>query len=108
MPQTTPAKRDDRAARFSFPALRGKKVTAAFDGGRVTSGGRVLLGQAQRTMAICGQLAGCVADPRDPSRVVHRLEDILRARVLPRFSHVKILRRTTILGLTWNSAKCVP
>jgi hypothetical protein len=82
MPQTTPAGRDYSAATFSFPALRGKKVTAAFDGGRLTSDGGVLvLAQAERMMGICGQLAACIADPRDPARVVHRLEDILRARV---------------------------
>jgi hypothetical protein len=32
-------------------------------------------------MGICGRLAACIADPRDPARVVHRLEDILRARI---------------------------
>src|SRR3546814_20829488 len=57
-----------------------KKVTAAFDGGRLTSDGGVLvLAQAERTMGICRRLAECIADPRDPSRVVHRLEDILRS-----------------------------
>jgi hypothetical protein len=30
---------------------------------------------------LCAQLATCIADPRDPSRVVHRLDDILRARI---------------------------
>jgi hypothetical protein len=32
-------------------------------------------------MGICGRLAACIADPRDPARVVHRFEDILRARI---------------------------
>jgi len=83
MPQTTPAGRCDIAAAFSFAAVRGKKVTAAFDGGRLTSDGGVLvLAQAERTMGICRRLAECIADPRDPSRVVHRLEDIFLARVL--------------------------
>ena len=30
---------------------------------------------------ICTQLAACIADPRDPSRVIHALDDILRARI---------------------------
>jgi hypothetical protein len=82
MPQTTPAGRVHSAAAFSFPAVRGKKVTAAFDGGRLTSDGGVLvLAQAERMMGICGRLAACIADPRDPARVVHRLDDILRARI---------------------------
>ena len=83
MPQTTPAGRDHSAAAFSFPAVRGTKVTAAFDGGRLTSDGGVLvLAQAERMMGICGRLAACIADPRDPARVVHQLEDIFLARVL--------------------------
>src|SRR3546814_3298156 len=32
-------------------------------------------------MGICQRLAACIADPRDPARVIHRLDDILRARV---------------------------
>ena len=83
MPQSTPARCDYSTAGFSFPAVRGKKVAAAFDGGRLTSdGGVLLLAQAERAMGICGRLAGCITDPRDPSRVVHRLDDIFLARVL--------------------------
>lgn len=83
MPQITPDGREDSAPGFSFPAVRGKKVTAAFAGGRLTSDGGVLvLAQAERAMGICRRLAACIADPRDPSRVVHRLEDIFLARVL--------------------------
>ncbi|WP_176590134.1 IS1380 family transposase [Sphingobium sp. EM0848] len=83
MPQATPAGGDDSAPLISFPAVARKKVTAAFDGGRLTSdGGVLLLAQAEREMGICRQLATCIADPRDPSRVTHRLDDILRARVL--------------------------
>jgi hypothetical protein len=78
MPQATPAMNDDIASCiFGFPAVGGKKVTAAFDGGRLTSdGGVLLLAQAERAMGICQQLAACIADPRDPARVVHRLDDI--------------------------------
>lgn len=83
MPQATPAGSEVSAPRFSFPAIGRKKVSAAFDGGRLTSdGGVLLLAQAEREMRICARLAGCIADPRDPSRVIHPLGDILRARVL--------------------------
>jgi hypothetical protein len=82
MPWTTPAGSNDSAPGFSFPAIAGKKITAAFDGGRLTSdGGVLLLAQAERAMGICQRLAACIADPRDPTRVTHRLDDILRARV---------------------------
>lgn len=83
MPQATPVDSEVSAPRFSFPAIGRKKVSAAFDGGRLTSdGGVLLLAQAEREMGICAQLAGCIADLRDPSRVIHALDDILRARVL--------------------------
>ncbi|WP_176599007.1 IS1380 family transposase [Sphingobium sp. 15-1] len=83
MPQATPAKSHDSAAVISFPAVSRKKVAGAFDGGRLTSdGGVLLLAQAERAMGVCRQLAACIADPRDPSRVTHKLDDILRARIL--------------------------
>lgn len=74
---------DDSVAGFGFPAICRKKVTAAFDGGRLTSdGGVLLLAQAERRMGIAGHLANCIADPRDQSRVVHGLAEILQARML--------------------------
>ena len=82
MPQTTPAANDDSGTPISFPAVGRKKLTAAFDGGRLTSdGGVLLLAQAERSMGICAQLAACIADRRDPARVIHTLPDILRARI---------------------------
>ncbi len=82
MPHATPTSSEDSATRFWFPAAHRKKVTAAFDGGRLSSdGGVLLLAQAEREMAICTQLAACIADPRDPSRIIHTLPDILRARI---------------------------
>ena len=39
----TPAMLDDNLLPFSFPAVARKKVTAAFDGGRITSDGGVML-----------------------------------------------------------------
>src|SRR6195952_278754 len=74
---------DDSRLAFSFPAIQRRKVTAAFDGGKLTSdGGVLLLAQAERQLGIAERLAACIADPRDQSRVVHDLGDILRARML--------------------------
>jgi hypothetical protein len=68
---------------FSFPAIRSKKVTGAFDGGAITSdAGVLLLAQAERRLGIVDRLAALIPDGRDPSRVLHSLSDILRARVL--------------------------
>ena len=74
---------DDRLLPFAFPAVARKKVTAAFDGGRITSdGGVMLLAAADRRLGICAKLAAKIADRRNPDRVVHLLPDILRARIL--------------------------
>ena len=83
MPQPTSAESDDNRACFGFPAIAGKKFSAGFDGGRLTSdGGVLLLGQAERQMEIAERLAACIADPRDQSRVIHGKADILRALIL--------------------------
>ena len=39
----TPAMLEDNLLPFNFPAVERKKVTAAFDGGRITSDGGVML-----------------------------------------------------------------
>ena len=66
---------------FSFPAVARKKVTADFDGGRLTSdGGVMLLAMAERRLGIADRLARAFPDRRDPSRITHSLADMIRAR----------------------------
>jgi hypothetical protein len=73
---------DDTSLPFAFPAVGRKKVTAAFDGGRITSdGGVMLLAEAERRLGVAAKLASVIPDGRDASRVTHRLVDILRARI---------------------------
>src|SRR5205823_11523856 len=72
---------NDNLLPFCFPAVDRKKITAAFDGGRITSdGGVMLLAQAERRLGIADQLARVMPDKRDADRVVHRVPEILRAR----------------------------
>ena len=67
---------------FSFPAVHAKKVTAAFDGGRLTSdGGVMLLALAERRLGLADRLAGVFPDRRDPTRIVHSLAGMFRARM---------------------------
>jgi hypothetical protein len=74
---------NDSLLPFALPAVSRKKVTAAFDGGRISSdGGVLLLAQAARRLGIADKLAAAIDDPRDPVRVTHRLADILLARIL--------------------------
>jgi hypothetical protein len=76
MPETT-------TETFGFPAIRRKKVTAAFDGGRLTSdGGVLLLAAVERDLGIAERFAGLIADPRNPAFITHSVADILRARML--------------------------
>jgi hypothetical protein len=45
---------DDSLLRLDFPAVERKKVIAAFDGGRITSdGGVMLLAAAERRLGVC-------------------------------------------------------
>src|ERR1022692_693245 len=74
---------EDSLLPFHFPAVARKKITAAFDGGRITSdGGVMLLAAAERRMGIAQRLAALIADPRNPLLITHSVADILRARVL--------------------------
>jgi hypothetical protein len=73
---------DDTLPPFSFPAVGRKKITAAFNGGRITSdGGVMLLAAAERRLKLAEKLAAAIRDPRDPARVRHSLIDILRAHI---------------------------
>ena len=73
---------EDNLPPFSFPSVRGKKVTAAFDGGRLTSdGGVMLLAMAERRLGVADRLARCFPDRRDPSRILHTRADMIRARI---------------------------
>ena len=74
---------DDTIEPFGLPAVGRKKLTAAFDGGRITSdGGVMLLAAAERRIGIAQTLAPLIADPRNPALVRHSVADILRARML--------------------------
>jgi hypothetical protein len=73
---------EDTPLPFDLPAVARKKVSAAFDGGRITTdGGVMLLALAERRLGIADQLARVIPDGRDADGVVHLLPDILRARI---------------------------
>jgi DDE family transposase len=74
---------DDTSATFLFRAVSRKKITAAFDGGRLSSdGGVMLLAQAERRLGIAERLARFIPDRRAPERVQHARVDMIRARIL--------------------------
>jgi hypothetical protein len=68
---------------FYLPAVGGKKLTAAFDGGRLSSdGGLLLLRAAERRLGLAGRLAGCIRDRRDPAAIRHSVAEMLTFRIL--------------------------
>jgi hypothetical protein len=67
---------NDTILPFGFPAVGRKKLTAAFDGGRITAdGGVVLLGLVERQLGIATTLAQLIADPRNPALVTHSVDE---------------------------------
>jgi hypothetical protein len=77
-----PATDDDTLLPFSLPNISKKKVTAAFDGGEVSSdGGVFLLAAADKRLGLIDTLAGLIPDARDPAQITHSMADILRERV---------------------------
>src|ERR1700739_968451 len=63
--------------------VQGKAVVARFDGGQLSSeGGLLALHEIERRLGIADRFAACLKDPRMPERVVHRLAEITRFRML--------------------------
>jgi hypothetical protein len=78
-----PATDDDTLLPFSLPSICQKKVTAAFDGGLISSdGGVLLLAGADQRLGLVDTLAAIIPDHRDPAKITHTMSDILRARIL--------------------------
>jgi hypothetical protein len=74
---------NDTELPFDLPSVSRKKVSAAFDGGVISSdGGMGLLAAADRALGLSDKLAGALTDRRCPSRVQHSYASIIRARVL--------------------------
>jgi hypothetical protein len=91
---------DDSLLPFCFAAVRHKKVSAAFDGGRITSdGGVMLLAQADRRLGIAERLARVIPDGRDPDRVTHLLPDIPS----PASSPLLAATKTPTTSIGWGS-----
>ena len=73
---------DDSLLPFSLPAVCRKKVSIAFDGGRLSSdGGVLLLREVERRLGVAARLAGCLRDRRDPCRIDHAIVEMLRLRM---------------------------
>ena len=71
------------APTVTFNPLGRRRVEAAFDAGRVSrDGGVLLLREAAEGMGLFDQLADCFIDHRNPPRVEHSVQELLAQRSL--------------------------
>ncbi len=67
---------------LTFQALARRDVVADFQGGRITSdGGALLLRELEARLGLFDGLAACFSDHRDPERIEHSIEALLRQRL---------------------------
>ena len=67
---------------FQLPGLNGRRIEGNFQGGNVSSdGGLMLLRQVDRRLGLTKALAKRLPDQRDPDRIEHSLESMLRQRI---------------------------
>jgi hypothetical protein len=78
-----PTTDDDTLLPFTSPNICKKKVTAAFDGGTISSGGGLLLlAGADKRLGLIDALAAVIPDHRDTALITHPMADMLRERIL--------------------------
>jgi hypothetical protein len=67
---------------LDFASVGSRKVTAAFDGGAITSNaGALLLREADRAIGLSRQVAACFKDGRRQDRVEHAVETLVAQRI---------------------------
>jgi hypothetical protein len=91
---------------FEFASLGSRKVTAAFDGGEITSNaGALLLREADRRIGLSRRVAACFKDGRRQDRIEHSVETLVAQRIhgialgYEDLSDHDELRRDPVLGL---------
>jgi len=63
--------------------VNGKPILPGFDGADMSSdAGLTLRREIERKAGLAGRHAACMVDPRDPAKVQHRLDDIIRAPIM--------------------------
>jgi hypothetical protein len=71
------------AAQLEFHGLRRREVIGKFDGGEISSdGGGVLLREVEKRTHVLHRLSQCFVDHRDPDRIEHSLESLIKQRVM--------------------------
>ena len=77
-----PATGDDTLLPVTLSPIYHKKVTAAFDGGTISSdGGILLLAGADKRLGLIARLAAQFPDHRNSAQITHPMADILSERI---------------------------
>ena len=67
---------------LAFHGLGRRKVVGGFNGGEISSdGGGLLLREVEQRTHILHRLSACFTDHRDPARIEHELETLIKQRV---------------------------
>lgn len=73
---------DCRTGQLEFEGVRGRRVEGAFDAGRTsTDGGLLLLREVEQRQRLLRRFAGCFVDHREPKKIEHTVEDLVAQRV---------------------------
>src|SRR5258707_10191466 len=82
MRSATSVMSEDTLLPFDLPSVARKKVSVGFDGGQLSSDAGVLvLRGVEKKLGLAARLASCMRDRRNPERIVHPLEEMLRLRM---------------------------
>jgi hypothetical protein len=72
-----------RTDQLAFQGFGGRKVVAAFDGGRLSSdGGLLLLREVAERTGMLRRFAQCFVDHRDPALIEHTVAEMVAQRIL--------------------------
>jgi Transposase DDE domain group 1 len=81
---------------FGFASVEGREVVAAFDGGAITSdAGSLLLGAADRAIAMMGRFAACFHDVRCRALIEHEVVTLVASGCSGSRSAMRISTTTT-------------
>src|SRR5258707_7466996 len=82
MRSATSVMSEDILLPFDLPSVARKKLSVGFDGGQLSSDAGVLvLRSVEKKLGLAARLASCMRDRRNPERIVHPLEEMLRLRM---------------------------
>ena len=71
------------AEKLAFHELDSREVVGRFDGGEITSdAGGILLREVEKRTGLLGRMSECFEDHRDPERIEHTVESLVKQRVM--------------------------